>query len=180
MARTLHVYDFPTVRPVTVIARCAGSVTVFVPVAPPFADTHPAVNPVNALPLLPLAVYATRNCPGFGRVTPVSVGAGGEPTITAPDAAENGPGPTAFVARTLHVYDLPVVAPVTVTGDAAPDPIRAAPPFDEVHETPKEVIGLPPVAVGAANDTVSEPVAVVVEPERVTTEVGEPGRWFHR
>ena len=55
------------------IARCAGSVTVFDPVTPPFDDTHPAVNPVNALPLLPLAVYATRNCPGFGRVTPVRV-----------------------------------------------------------------------------------------------------------
>ena len=72
-------------------------------VVPPFDDTHAAVNPVNGLPLLPFGVYATRSCPVAGRVTPVRVGAGGEPTITASEAVEYTPAPTAFTARTLHV-----------------------------------------------------------------------------
>ena len=72
-------------------------------VVPPFDETHAAVNPVSGLPLLPFGVYATRSCPAAGRVTPVRVGAGGDPTITASDAIEAAPVPTAFTARTVHV-----------------------------------------------------------------------------
>mgnify|MGYP003342516001 CR=1 FL=1 len=43
----MHVYDFPTVRPVTVIARTVGFARVTERVTPPFDDVHPAVNPVT-------------------------------------------------------------------------------------------------------------------------------------
>ena len=80
-----------------------------------------------------------------------------------------------MLARTLHVYDRPVVAPVTVIGDTDPDPVRATPPFDDAHDTPNEVTAVPPADAGAVKETTSGPVAVVVEPDFATTAVGAPG-----
>lgn len=64
---------------------------------------------------------------------------------------------------------------MTVIGLAVPEPVRAVPPFVEEHETLYEVMALPPVEAGAANDTISEPVAEVVEPERAVGVPGVPG-----
>ena len=117
-----------------VIARCAATITVFDRAAPPFDDEHAAVNPVNPLPLLPFTAYATRNWPAAGRVTPVTDGACGAPSTVAADTADHFPTPTALNARTLHAYNFPVVAPDTTTGEPAPVPIRATPPFDDEHD----------------------------------------------
>ena len=46
--------------------------------------------------------------------------------VTAFDAALAAPVPMAFVAVTVNVYAVPLVRPVTVSGDAAPVPV--APP----------------------------------------------------
>jgi hypothetical protein len=40
--------------------------------------------------------------------------------VTLFDAAEAGPVPTLLVAATVHVYAVPFVSPVTVSGLAAP------------------------------------------------------------
>jgi len=53
--------------------------------------------------------------------------------IATADAADAGPSPFAFVALTVHVYDFPFVRPVTASGDAAPDPEPAVPPFDDTQ-----------------------------------------------
>jgi hypothetical protein len=55
---------------------------------------------------------------------PTTVGAAGASGTrfgtAAADAGEAGPGPFAFVAVTVHVYDFPIVNPPTTIGDAAP------------------------------------------------------------
>jgi len=58
--------------------------------------------------------------------------------------------PTAFVAVTVNVYDVPFVSPVTVIGDAPP---VADTPVLEV--TVYVVIAAPPVEAGAVNETVA-------------------------
>jgi hypothetical protein len=50
--------------------------------------------------------------------------------VTEFDAAEAGPGPTPLVAMTVNVYAVPLVRPITVMGDAAPDAVK--PPGLEV------------------------------------------------
>ena len=54
----------------------------------------------------------------------------------AADAADGVPSPFAFVAVTVHVYDLPFDRPLTVSGDAAPVVDPVVPPFDDTHEAP--------------------------------------------
>jgi len=44
--------------------------------------------------------------------------------VTLFDAALAGPVPVALVAVTVNVYAVPVVNPVTVTGDDAPVPVK--------------------------------------------------------
>ena len=56
-------------------------------------------------------------------VTTLIAGAPGTVTaagITALDGAEAGPAPTAFVAETMKVYDVPLINPVTVVVVAVP------------------------------------------------------------
>jgi hypothetical protein len=43
--------------------------------------------------------------------------------VTAFEAAEAGPVPTAFVAETVNVYDVPFVRPVTVVVVDGGDPV---------------------------------------------------------
>ena len=50
--------------------------------------------------------------------------------VTLLDAPDAAPVPTAFVAVTVKVYAVPLVSPVTVTGDVADDPV--SPPGLEV------------------------------------------------
>jgi hypothetical protein len=47
-----------------------------------------------------------------------------------------------LVAFTVHVYVFPVVAAVTVNGDAAPVMVRVMPPFVDTHVAVKLVIAL--------------------------------------
>jgi hypothetical protein len=50
--------------------------------------------------------------------------------MTALDGADGGPVPTAFVAVTMNVYDVPFVRPVTVIGLLLPT--NVAPPGETV------------------------------------------------
>jgi hypothetical protein len=49
------------------------------------------------------------------------------------DIVEVGPVPRLFVALTAHLYVLPAVSPVTVSGLVLPVFDFATPPFDDVH-----------------------------------------------
>jgi len=53
--------------------------------------------------------------------------------ITAADAVEAAPVPFAFVALTVHVYDLPFVSPPTTTGEPGPDEDPRVPPLDDAQ-----------------------------------------------
>jgi hypothetical protein len=67
----------------------------------------------------------------------VTVGAAGVPGRVAgavdKDAADGEPSPTAFVAKTVHVYVVPFVNDDTTIGDEPPVFEPAVPPFDEVQ-----------------------------------------------
>jgi hypothetical protein len=43
--------------------------------------------------------------------------------VTAEEAEEAAPSPAALVATTVKVYDVPLVRPVTVIGDAEPEAV---------------------------------------------------------
>jgi hypothetical protein len=113
-----------------------------------------AVKLTVALPLLPLAEMLV-GAPGT-----VATG------VTADDALEAVPVPTELVATTVKVYAVPLVSPVTVIGEEAPDAVR--PPGEEVTVYP--VIADPPVLVGAVKLTVALPLLTVAE-----MLVGTPG-----
>jgi hypothetical protein len=65
-----------------------------------------------------------------------------------------------FVAATVNVYAVPLVKPLTVTGEDEPVPVM--PPGDEVTVYP--VMAPPPVLAGAVKvtDTAPLPAAVAV------------------
>jgi len=109
---------------------------------------------VIALPPSVGGVKATVTWP-FPGVTVGCAGALGTVLGTAAtDSGDAGPVPFAFVALTVQVYDFPFDRPPTTVGDAVSEAEPGVPPFDDVHTTPKPVIGLPP-SNGAPNDTVS-------------------------
>jgi hypothetical protein len=85
--------------------------------------------------------------------------------VKALELAEAGPVPMALVARTVHVYVVPLARPVTVMGDEAP---LADPPGLQLTEYP--VIGEPPLDAGAVKVTVASPLPAVAVPI-----VGAPG-----
>ena len=92
--------------------------------------------------------------------------------VTAADAADGAPGPTAFAAATVNVYAVPFVNPDTDTDVAGGDPDTtvatcATPPTNGVTEY--DEIGLPPLD-GATHDTAAEPL-----PATATTPDGAPG-----
>jgi len=171
VARTVHVYRLPAVKCATVIGE---AVPVFERVAPPLDETHAAVYPVIALPLFAPGVNLTFSEPAATLTAVTCVGAAGAPTIAAADGSLAGPVPRAFVARTVHVYRLPVVKLVTVNGDAVPVFVWVAPPLFDAHLAVNPVIALP-LRAPALNDTFSGPVALVVEPGTAFTSVGAPG-----
>ena len=109
-------------EPVTVFAVCG---------TPPAIGV--TVYEVIALPPFDGAVHDTVACPSPAvALTPVgAAGTVGPVGVTAAEAAESGPVPIAFVARTRNVYALPFVRPVTavlvagavtVTGACGVDP----------------------------------------------------------
>ena len=67
-----------------------------------------------------------------------------------------------------------VVTALTVTGEAAAEPVFVTPPSVDVQVAVLVVTELP-LLTAAVNDTTSDPVAVVVEPETAVTDVGAAG-----
>jgi hypothetical protein len=87
--------------------------------------------------------------------------------VTASEAVEASEEPTAFVARTVNVYAVPLVSPETVQVVAlVVEQVKE--PGDEVTVYP--VIAEPPVSVGAVHETTTEAL-----PRVPLTAVGEPG-----
>ena len=76
----------------------------WLPVAPPFDETHVAVKPVSALPLFAGALKETdtESTPAVAGLIAGALGTVGF-GMTALDEAEAGPVPTPFVAVTEHV-----------------------------------------------------------------------------
>lgn len=111
------------------VVKVGGGEPVAVTVNEPAA---PTVN-VAALPLV--------NAGGTGT--------GDGTTVTA---AEAGPVPTAFLATTVHEYELALIKPVTVIGDTVPVALAVGVP---VQVAVKSSIALPPLLVGAVKATVA-------------------------
>lgn len=120
VAIIVKVYAVPFVKPVTFI----GELT---PVAVKLPGLDVTVYKVIALP--PLLAGATNAT--LAEVLPAAattaVGASGTVTgVTAVEAVEATELPTAFVANTVKVYDIPFIKPVTVSGEL--DPVAVTPP----------------------------------------------------
>jgi hypothetical protein len=150
VAVTVHVYDFPLVRPPTLTGDAAPLAA---PAVPPFPDGHATSYSVIALPPLFGAVNDTT----MSALPGTTVGcAGVDGTvlgIATADSAEGAPSPFAFVAVTVHVYDFPFDRPATTIGELAPPSEPAAPPFEDAQSAVYPVIGLPP-SNGVVNETV--------------------------
>ena len=110
------------VSPVTVMGEAA-----------PVALRAPQVAVYEVIGEPPLeagGVNETAAC-AFPAVAVPIVGAPGTVArVTLLEGAEAGPVPAALVAVTVKVYAVPLVNPVTVTGDAAPEALM--PPGFEV------------------------------------------------
>jgi hypothetical protein len=135
-----------------------------VPVKLPGFDV--AVYPVIAEPpSLVGAVNVTVAC-AFPFVAIPIVGAPGTVVgVTEFEAELAGPGPLAFVAVTVKVYEV-LESPFTIIGLAEPVPVK--PPGSEVTVYP--VIAEPPSLAGAVNVTVACAFPAVADPI-----VGAPG-----
>src|SRR5215469_2957797 len=83
-------------------------------------------------------------------LTPVGA-SGARNGCTAVDGGDAVPGPSAFVAVIVNVYEVPLVSPITVSGEAGP--LAVSPPGDEV--TVYDVTGRPPSVTGGLNATVT-------------------------
>src|SRR5689334_4061289 len=97
--------------------------------------------------------------------------------MTGNDGADANAEASGRVALTVHVYVLPVVTAATVIGAAAAPtcvPVLSTPPLLDTHVAVWLVIAAPLFAP-MVNVTVSEPVAVVVEPDTAFTAVGAAG-----
>ena len=130
VAVTVHVYDLPLESDPTVSGDVAP---LALPAVPPFDDVQLAVYFVIALPPSFGAVNVTVIC-ALPDVTPGAAGAAGTVLgVVAAEAGDAAPAPFAFVAATVHVYDLPFVRPPTTVGDAASEADPAAPQFDDVQ-----------------------------------------------
>jgi len=109
VAVTVNVYEVPLVRPVTV-----QLVDAVVQVNEPGDDV--TVYPVIAEP--PDEAGALQDTTDWAfafAVADTEVGAPGAVAgTTAPEAVDGDPGPAAFVAVTVNVYEVPFVRPVTV------------------------------------------------------------------
>jgi len=132
--------NVPLVAPVTVISVAVSDVG---------SASKVRVSWVVVVVVLPLAVR-------FVQLIAVVAAVG----VTELEAADAGLVPIAFVAVTVKVYAVPLVKPVTVIGLVVPVAVKL-PGFDV---TVKPVIALPPVLVGAVNDTVACPSPAVAVP----------------
>ena len=119
----MYVYATPFVKPVTVIGEDVPVALIppgeAVTVYPVIADPPVFVGAVKlrvALPLPPLAEMVV-GVPG------AVIG-----DVTADEAPDDVPAPTALVAVTVYVYATPFVKPVTVIGEDVPVAVTAVPP----------------------------------------------------
>lgn len=120
VAITVKVYAVPFVKPVTFI----GELT---PVAVKLPGLDVTVYKVIALPPLLAGATNATLAEVFPAAATTAVGASGTVTgVTAVEAVEAAELPTAFVATTVKVYDIPFVKPVTVSGEF--DPVAVTPP----------------------------------------------------
>ena len=148
------------VKPVTVIGD-----ELPLAVSPPGLDVT-VYEVIAEPPLDPGAEKVTTASP-LPRVAVPMVGAPGVVAgVAALLALDALPVPTSFVAVTLNVYAVPLVRPVTVSGELAP--LAVNPPGLEV--TVYEVIAEPPFEDGAENVTTTSPLPRVAVPM-----VGAPG-----
>src|SRR5712691_6817563 len=126
-----------------------------------------------ALPPLEAGAFQASVTLEFPAVAVSPVGAPGTVAgVTALEAADAGPVPTALVAVTVNVYLSPLDRPVTVIGLAVP--VATWPPRAElvasVAVTVYWVIAEPPLDDGALNDTFAEAL-----PATAITLAGAPG-----
>ena len=170
VATTAQVYVLALVNVVTVNGEVAPDAD---RVVPPSLEVHVAVNPVIALPPLPLAVKAT--IPELlPRVRLTNVGACGTvPATKELDAEEATLLPSALVATIVQVYVLACVSEPTVIGDEVPLADCVVPPSLEVQVTVKPVTVSPP-SLPAVKATIPESLPRVT-PEMVGAE-GDPRR----
>src|SRR5262245_26644514 len=102
------------------------------PDAPPSDESQVAVKPMIGEPPSAGATKITEIA-----VSPTTtVGCNGVPgtafnTTTGAEGAEVAPAPLAFDAKTVHVYVLLCVSPVTTIGDALPCTVPGTPPSDD-------------------------------------------------
>jgi hypothetical protein len=112
------------------------------------------------------AVKLTTAC-ALPAIAETEVGAPGVVVgVTAVDAIEEAPVPALFVAVTIKVYAVPLVSPVTVSGEKLP--LTVKPLGAEV--TVKLLIVAPPVLTGAVKFTTACALPATAE-----TMVGAPG-----
>jgi len=124
VATTVNVYEVLFVKPVTQIGPFLP-----VPVNPPGLEVT-VYNVMIAPPLLEGAVNETIAA-ASDDVALTTVGAfGGIAGVTDADAADAGPVPTPFVAFTVNVNGVPLVRPVTTSGEPLPEAVK--PPGLEV------------------------------------------------
>jgi hypothetical protein len=166
-------YVLAVVKPPTVIGLATPTLYLS---TPPFDEEQTTRYDVIALPpLLSGARNDTVSGPVAVVVDPDTAltflgGPGTLATVTAFEAADAGPAPTAFVALTEHVYVLPALSDGTDIGLAPPLPLRTAPPLPEVHDAVYCVIAEPPSLAGGVKRTDA------VAPDKVVVPmVGAPG-----
>src|SRR3954454_13382340 len=97
--------------------------------------------------------------------------AGGAAGVTALEATDTGPVPTALIACTVNLYDVPLVRPGTVAVVTLPTVTSATGVVPPVVLITKPVIGEPPSDAGAVKDTVADPF-----PATADRTVTAPGR----
>jgi len=132
VATTEQEYVFPLVSPPTTIGEVAA---LAVPAVPPFDDVQEAVYPVMTLPPSAGAVNVTVICASAAATVGGPGAFGVVLGVAAFDGGEVGPGPLTLLAPTVHVYDFPLVSPVTVMGEDVPFALPVAPPFDDAQTT---------------------------------------------
>lgn len=119
-ATTVNVYEVPLARPPTVIGE-VNPLTLTLPgllvTVYPVTDAPPSLAGAAKLTIaVPSPAVALTLTGAEGAVGGVEVEVG----VTGSLAAEAVPVPTAFVARTVNVYDVPLVSPLTVMGVVVP------------------------------------------------------------
>jgi len=139
----------------------------FVAVNPPGLEV--TVYEVIVLPPLEAGgVNTTLACPTPGVALFITGAPGNAAGLTARERAEAGPVPTAFVALTVKVYDVPFVRPVTTIGLVRP--VAILDPGLDV--TVYEVIGAPPLFAGGVKLT-----EACAFPATAVTVLGAEGTW---